>query len=71
MTNTGDPPGDEEFELTLFGPGYGESIVMHVGAGEWVIVDSCLDSDGAPEARFGTWRVSVRVGCIDSASVVL
>ena len=44
------PPGAGEFELTLFGPGYGESIVLHVGDGVWVIVDSCIDGDGAPRA---------------------
>ena len=50
MTEFGLPPGDGELELTLFGPGYGESVVLHVGAGTWVIVDSCIDSDGAPRA---------------------
>ena len=42
MTGTGTPPGKEEFELTLLGPGYGESIVLHVGDGVWVLVDSCV-----------------------------
>ena len=49
MTETGTPPGKDEFELTLLGPGYGESIVLHVG-GAWVLVDSCLDTDGTPRA---------------------
>lgn len=44
------PPGRDELELTLFGPGYGESIVLHVGDGAWVIVDSCIDEGGAPRA---------------------
>ena len=39
----GKPPDKDEFEFTLFGPGYGESIVLHVGGGIWIIVDSCLD----------------------------
>lgn len=42
------PPDPEEFELTLIGPGYGESVVLHLGGGAWVIVDSCVDSEGAP-----------------------
>ena len=50
MTAEGAPPRPNEFELTLFGPGYGESIVLHVGDGNWVIVDSCIDSDEAPAA---------------------
>ena len=45
----GAPPRDGEFELTLLGPGYGESVVMHVGAGVWVLVDSCGRAD-APAA---------------------
>ena len=31
----------------MLGPGYGESVVLHVGAGEWVVVDSCAH----PETR--------------------
>lgn len=26
------------------GPGYGESVVVHLGHGEWLIVDSCVDA---------------------------
>lgn len=50
MTGTGTPPGKEEFELTLLGPGYGESIVLHVGNGVWVLVDSCVTPNGIPKA---------------------
>ena len=44
------PPRDNEFEVTLFGPGYGESIVVHVGSGVWLVVDSCVDGVGNPRA---------------------
>jgi len=27
--------------LSAFGPGYGECILVHLGLGEWIIVDSC------------------------------
>ncbi len=27
----------------MFGPGYGECVLVHVGANEWMIVDSCVD----------------------------
>ena len=43
-------PGENEIELTLLGPGYGESIVLHVGNNDWVVVDSCIGSDGKPAA---------------------
>ncbi len=53
MTETrkaGNPPGEDEFEVVLLGPGYGESIVLHVGCGGWVIVDSCINVEGKPRA---------------------
>lgn len=36
-------PAADEFELSIFGPGYGESIALHVGGGRWLLVDSCID----------------------------
>ena len=47
---TDQPPRDDEFEVTVFGPGYGECIVLHVGGGAWVIVDSCLGANDSPVA---------------------
>ena len=38
-------PATNEVEISLFGPGYGECIVIHVGENEWVIVDSCIDAE--------------------------
>ncbi|MFH1328471.1 MAG: MBL fold metallo-hydrolase [Candidatus Bathyarchaeota archaeon] len=38
------PPDSDQFELTLFGPGYGECAVVHLGANRWIVVDSCLDT---------------------------
>lgn len=35
------PPARDELEVSVFGPGYGESIVVHIGEGQWLIVDSC------------------------------
>jgi len=34
-------PESDEFEISLFGPGTGECLVLHVGNGDWFIVDSC------------------------------
>ena len=42
------PPSADELEVTLLGPGYGESIVLHLGGGTWAVVDSCVNSNGAP-----------------------
>lgn len=35
------PPADDEFEVSLFGPGLGECLVLHLGHGHWLVVDSC------------------------------
>ncbi|MES2694660.1 MAG: MBL fold metallo-hydrolase [Verrucomicrobiota bacterium] len=41
-------PGIAELEINLFGPGYGESIVVHLGGNDWLTIDSCLDSERHP-----------------------
>lgn len=38
-------PAEDQLEISLFGPGFGESAVIHVGSGNWVIIDSCVDRD--------------------------
>jgi hypothetical protein len=35
------PPKTDEIELTFFGPGFGESIVVHIPGIGWGIIDSC------------------------------
>jgi beta-lactamase superfamily II metal-dependent hydrolase len=37
-------PRCDEIEVSLFGPGFGECTVIHVGDGRWIVVDSCVDS---------------------------
>jgi len=37
-------PRPAELEISVFGPGYGESILVHVGNGRWIAIDSCLSS---------------------------
>ena len=38
------PPHPDELEVSLFGPGVGECIVVHIGNNEWIIVDSCIET---------------------------
>lgn len=40
------PPEADEVEVTLIGgtAGYGESVVIHIGNGYWIVVDSCINS---------------------------
>lgn len=44
-------PAADEIEIVVIGPGYGESIVIHIGQGEWIIVDSCTDRQGNVVAK--------------------
>lgn len=37
------PPEPQELEVSVFGPGFGECVVLHLGNGDWGVVDSCLD----------------------------
>lgn len=37
------PPDANELEVSIFGPGKGECIAVHIGAAEWIVVDSCRD----------------------------
>lgn len=45
-----DPPRPDEIEVALIGPGYGESVLVHLGDGDWMTVDSCSGPDGTPVA---------------------
>ena len=38
------PPVGDEFEVSVFGPGVGESVVVHTGGGRWIVIDACEDS---------------------------
>jgi len=39
------PPEPHQLEISVFGPGMGECIVAHLGDGDWIVVDSCLDTN--------------------------
>jgi len=38
-------PDSDCAEISLFGPGIGECIVLHFGEGRWFIIDSCLNPE--------------------------
>ncbi len=42
------PPKSNEIEISLFGPGYGEALLVHFGKNHWVSVDSCVDEQKNP-----------------------
>ncbi|WP_380169395.1 MBL fold metallo-hydrolase [Jannaschia sp. R86511] len=41
-----EPPAADEMEVSIFGPGKGEAVAVHVQDGRWLTVDSCRTSDG-------------------------
>jgi beta-lactamase superfamily II metal-dependent hydrolase len=47
LNNPFAPPEADELEVSVFGPGYGEAIVIHIGGGKWILVDSCIDPDSS------------------------
>lgn len=63
MIEYGAPPAADEFEVTLFGPGYGEAIAVHLGEGVWLLVDSCIDPDtNLPASETYLEKIGVGVG---------
>lgn len=45
-------PSDDELEIIVFGPGYGEAIAVHLGGGIWILVDSCINPDVKEPASY-------------------
>ena len=65
-----EPPKSTDIELTVIGPGYGESILVHVGEGRWIIVDSCIDREtGRPRAL--TYLEGIEVDPSTSVALVV
>ena len=50
LTPSRNSPESDEIEVNIFGPGYGECVLIHIGNGKWVVVDSCVDRDSQPVA---------------------
>lgn len=40
-----DPPQTDEVEVSVFGPGKGEAVLVHLGDDDWIVVDSCIHRD--------------------------
>ena len=45
--NADDAAQQNEIEVSVFGPGVGESVVLHCGYGRWLVIDSCRNNAGA------------------------
>lgn len=61
------PPATDEIEISVFGPGYGEAIVVHLGDGKWLTIDSCIDplnSEVAPIRYLRSLGVSLETDVV-------
>lgn len=52
-------PDPDEVEVSVFGRGIGEAVAVHLGGGEWILVDSFLDENGEPAALGYLRRIGV------------
>jgi hypothetical protein len=50
------PPGADQIEINVFGPGYDESCAIHLGSGKWIIIDSCIDTTSKRPASLAYLR---------------
>jgi hypothetical protein len=67
MTDRAEAPSPDEFEVSVFGRGFGEAICIHLGAGQWVLIDSCLNPRTGEPASLDYLRdigVSVDAVCL-------
>ena len=62
-------PDEDEVEVTLLGPGYDESVVVHIGHGRWIVVDSCINDAGKPQALEYLRTIGVEARCAVSLIV--
>jgi beta-lactamase superfamily II metal-dependent hydrolase len=63
-------PESDELEISLFGPGFGECLVIHLGDERWMIVDSCVDArTGRPAAI--RYLEDIGVAYADKVAVIL
>jgi len=52
MNDKAVPPSSDQIELSLFGSGFGEAVLVHMGKNQWIVVDSCLDPASKQPALF-------------------
>jgi hypothetical protein len=60
-------PAENEVEVSIFGPGKGEAVVIHLGSGQWITIDSCRDQTSNQNAVLSYFET---IG-VDTASDVL
>jgi hypothetical protein len=57
-----DPPPEDVIEVSIFGPGRGEAVLVYLGYNRWIAVDSCVDQiDGSIPALAYLERIGVDI----------
>lgn len=62
-------PQAHELELSLFGKGYGECAVLHLGSNHWLVVDSLKNADGNPIAL--VYLSEIGVNAAEAVSTII
>lgn len=57
-------PDPRDVEVSVFGPGFGECVLVHLGGGDWMVVDSCVAPDGQPAALSYLKSIGVDPSCV-------
>jgi beta-lactamase superfamily II metal-dependent hydrolase len=63
-------PKDDEIEVTVLGPGFGECIIVHYGENRWFIVDSCIERGHTNSAAI-SYLESIDVSPADSVNLII
>jgi beta-lactamase superfamily II metal-dependent hydrolase len=64
------PPAADEIEFSVFGRGFGEAICVHLGDGEWAVVDSCMNPQTVEPAAL-TYLASLGLSPNDDVRIVV
>ncbi|HEX4756002.1 MAG TPA: MBL fold metallo-hydrolase [Candidatus Dormibacteraeota bacterium] len=61
QSTNSDAPAPDEYEVSVFGPGVGECVVVHLGRNEWLVMDSLTERQDAPPVAL-TYLEAIGVG---------
>lgn len=61
------PPAQNEIEVSIFGPGFGECILIHLGNGKWITIDSCINPINKEPAALSYFK---EIGVDPSSAVI-
>jgi len=65
-----DAPAYDQIEVTLIGPGFGESALIHLGNNNWVVIDSCIDSNTKKPAALA-YLNSIGVNASEAVKLII